>query len=134
MRFHGRTSPDSSDILLLYSIGVRVEADIPSLVTRRFDSMTVGTAHFTLVDFDLESLESYPAPNCFCDIEAFDCWVDVIELKCGYSIFSTIDARILREVCVYELSQLLASEPCTIVLRLCAWSRRLLRLGRGQIR
>jgi hypothetical protein len=56
IRFHGRTSPDSSDILLLYSIGVRVEANVPSLVTRRLNSMTVSTANFTLVDFYLESL------------------------------------------------------------------------------
>jgi hypothetical protein len=66
--------------LLLYSIGVRVEADIPSLVTRCLNGMTVSASNFTLGNFYFERGEPYPAPNCFCDIESFFRWIDVIEL------------------------------------------------------
>jgi hypothetical protein len=58
----------------------------------------------------------------------------VVELQRGNSILATIDAWILREVGIYELSQFFASEPSVIVLRLCAWTRMLLRWGKGQIR
>lgn len=102
IKFHGFAS--SSDMLLLYSIDVvRVKTGVPSLVTRRFDGVAIGTANFTLVYFYLESLESYPAPNCFCDVEAFERGIDVVELQGRNTSFVTVYAWVCGKPVIYIL-------------------------------
>lgn len=119
---------------ILYYCCVRVKANVPSLIARSLNSMTVGTAHFTLVDFDLECGYTYPAPNCFCDIKSFERGVDVVELQRGNACLATIYTWIHLEICVNVLTQLLAAKPSVVSLRLCVLPRILWRRGNARIR